>query len=791
MPRAMTATPAKKGRYEYEQKKKYCKCRICLPGTDGTGRLRPVYLVKKHAKLDLAARTTEPRRIEPTYMAQPFSRPLPNHQSQQQQQQQQQLAPAVAVAPLSSNDEAEDDIGGFDAWDDGDFEVEVDVAFPQPDVEMQDEGSGESEGLMHSPQIPIELAEPSYIFKTPDTTWDPLKTWNSLDKTFFWRSILALVAWLHLMYHLPHKACNLMLHLLKHIFILLGAGSPGWTPIVTLQAAYRKLGLHDRFLLMPMCSGCHRIFPPDSPDDLECPECQIALFDAHTRTQQKKIKLKYPFFPISQQLAEIIMQPGIEDVMDSWRNYEHKEGEYRDISDGKFWNSLKGPDGKLFFDQSPEQDTANELRIGLTLGFDGFSFTQSKSGKTHSSDVLSFSIANLPIQLRYRPRYLLLTGAAPGPKGLSTEQTQYILEPVVDDLLTLYKHGFIVPMPRFLQGRLCRVVLIAGCMDHIALCKACAMSGHASSNDFCTKCKAPRNSLMTSEGLKDSFPHRSGEENRRLAFEYRKIDDEDEKQEFFTTHGVGYTELSRLPYFDLVRMAVIDPMHNVLLGIMRCQWHDSWIKTNVLRKRTEPYLVQRELDLLNAYVNEFEMPSWLGRLPSEVGYPAAGSLSADEYKTLALVYRPIVIPFVWSEWQPVAAKDHEAALKRWRKKPGSDPEPRIRMHEDEPANFLKLAATLKILLGRSIRDVDIERAKKNLLEYLQGYLKLHPEDVKPNFHWVVHLFDQIYDYGPVYSFWTFIFERLNKVRWFKPLERNVLNTSMWDIHPELEDILTN
>lgn len=46
------------------------------------------------------------------------------------------------------------------------------------------------------------------------------------------------------------------------------------------------------------------------------------------------------------------------------------------------------------------------------------------------------------------------------------------------------------------------------------------------------------------------------------------------------------------------------------------------------------------------------------------------------------------------------------------------------MHEDEPANFLKLAAALKILLGRSIRDVDIERAKENLLEYLEGYLKV-------------------------------------------------------------------
>ena len=31
--------------------------------------------------------------------------------------------------------------------------------------------------------------------------------------------------------------------------------------------------------------------------------------------------------------------------------------------------------------------------------------------------------------------------------------------------------------------------------------------------------------------------------------------------------GVRYTELSRLPYFDPVSMHLIDPMHNLMLGI--------------------------------------------------------------------------------------------------------------------------------------------------------------------------------------------------------------------------------
>ncbi|KAI0337532.1 hypothetical protein BDW22DRAFT_1339624, partial [Trametopsis cervina] len=33
----------------------------------------------------------------------------------------------------------------------------------------------------------------------------------------------------------------------------------------------------------------------------------------------------------------------------------------------------------------------------------------------------------------------------------------------------------------------------------------------------------------------------------------------------------------------------------------------------------------------------------------------------------------------------------------------------------------------------------------------------------PNFHYITHIFDQLNDYGPVYGFWTYLFERLNKI----------------------------
>lgn len=47
-------------------------------------------------------------------------------------------------------------------------------------------------------------------------------------------------------------------------------------------------------------------------------------------------------------------------------------------------------------------------------------------------------------------------------------------------------------------------------------------------------------------------------------------------------NGVRYSELLRLPYFDIVEYHVIDPMHNLLLGTgkyLMTMWKDSGILT--------------------------------------------------------------------------------------------------------------------------------------------------------------------------------------------------------------------
>jgi len=116
--------------------------------------------------------------------------------------------------------------------------------------------------------------------------------------------------------------------------------------------------------------------------------------------------------------------------------------------------------------------------------------------------------------------------------------------------------------------------------------------------------------------LRLEFISRDGEEHRQRCFEYRNLGTDAERQKFFDTHGIRWTELARLPYFDLVRYTIIDPMHNLLLGefcqlisttfmthslgVAKSQWYNQWILHNALRKSTDAR--PRELDIVHKFL---------------------------------------------------------------------------------------------------------------------------------------------------------------------------------------------
>ncbi|KAJ7753257.1 hypothetical protein B0H16DRAFT_1835472 [Mycena metata] len=512
---------------------------------------------------------------------------------------------------------------------------------------------------------------------------------------WFWQLILLAIAWCHLHFHAPHHCCDLLLKVLRNIFICLGTIKSEDKVPVTLTTTFKRLGINEDPEIRAICPRCRRAYPENAPDDLMCSEVP------DISPPKPRPVLQSPHLLPSTQIVELLNRDGNEIACESYLTRKPIPGKMSDIMDGKICQSLKGPDGRKFFDIAPDRPDPDELRIGLCFGEDG----QTKDAGTHTTGD-GLVLRRCAATPSYRPRNLLLTKLSLGPHGETSDEFQRGMAATVADLLMLYDEGIFVKTPKYPQGRRVRIILIAVCCDHPAMCVCGGFSDHRSKKFPCT-----HDDIQTAAGMKvDAFTARDGEQHRRESAEYAKIPEDDKKARdtFASTYGTKYYEFSHLPYFD-----------------------------------------------------PLEMPSWVARLPSKVGYSAGGNLTSDEWKGMLLVFLPLILPHIRTEWFPVAEADHDEAMKRreakekgqknWiadgtttakeRKNPTPDPKP-IRMFKNDPDLLLKLATCCKILLAGTIDN--------------------HPDLVKPNFHYT-HIFKIIRDFGPVYGFWTFLCERLNKL----------------------------
>ena len=66
-----------------------------------------------------------------------------------------------------------------------------------------------------------------------------------------------------------------------------------------------------------------------------------------------------------------------------------------------------------------------------------------------------------------------------------------------------------------------------------------------------------------------SWKRRTNVECRSQAAEYEATSDEEARASQFEKYGIRWSELLRLPYFDIVRCVVVDAMHNLFLGLIK------------------------------------------------------------------------------------------------------------------------------------------------------------------------------------------------------------------------------
>ena len=183
---------------------------------------------------------------------------------------------------------------------------------------------------------------------------------------------------------------------------------------------------------------------------------------------------------------------------------------------------------------------------------------------------------------------------------------------------------------------------------------------------------------------------------------------------------------SSIAVFQSDKIPIVDPMHCLFLGIAHLIIKKLWIDGNKITKH--------DLEKMEKRAKTIQIPADLGRVPNKIATGEGFSgFTADQWKTFILIY---AIPLMWD------------------------------LLTDEPdrkilGNFVRACS---LLVCRIIDYNVLNEAHEHLLKVSKLIEENYgPERITPNLHLCLHIADCCRDYGPLYSFWCFSFERMNGV----------------------------
>ncbi|VDB89959.1 unnamed protein product [Peniophora sp. CBMAI 1063] len=213
--------------------------------------------------------------------------------------------------------------------------------------------------------------------------------------------------------------------------------------------------------------------------------------------------------------------------------------------------------GSSFFTSSRD---GGEVHLAFALSLDGFNPRgRREGGKKCSSTEISLVCLNLPPNIRFKDENMILIGIVPGPKEPSLEQINFVLRPLVDDLLELWTTGvFLSQTPEVPRGRRVRAALVPLVADMPAAQQAGGFAGFRSKH-FCTICHLHKRDINNLD--KSTWAPRDNASHRQTAEQWRSLETWKERDDLYKVTGVRYSELLRLPYWDAILWNVGEVMH--------------------------------------------------------------------------------------------------------------------------------------------------------------------------------------------------------------------------------------
>jgi hypothetical protein len=296
-------------------------------------------------------------------------------------------------------------------------------------------------------------------------------------------------------------------------------------------------------------------------------------------------------------------------------------------------------------------------------------------------------------------------------------------------LLEFWDGVYLPATNKYLTGRKVRMAVICCSNDIPAARKLC---GHISALVGCHRCykranceEGQRQNFGGFDDMSVWFRARDPVEHRHNAVIWKLQQTKDDREQHVSRTHVRWSEMLRLPYHNPIRHCVVDPMHNLFLGIAHWIVKRLWIDSG---KITKPHL-----ELMEKRAKNIKVPSDLGRVPFKISMGEGFSgFTADQWKSFILIY---AIPLMWD-----LLDDQDRKIL---------------------ANFTRACY---LLVSRITNNNALDEAHTRLLTVARVIEETYgPTVITSNIHLSLHLAECCRDYGPLYSFWCYSFERMNGV----------------------------
>lgn len=424
----------------------------------------------------------------------------------------------------------------------------------------------------------------------------------------------------------------------------------------------------------------------------------------------------YPFLAPSEWIKTFF---NLEEFLNLIRNRpEPSTTDYRDIWDGRILQE---------FLMDPDDNTKpllkDKMNLALLLYLDFFNPFQRA---VYSCGALYMSVLNIPKSQRFKAKWSMLIGLIPGPSEPEGHINTY-LTPIVDDLIMLYKGIHVQVLgPEVIFTRSLLLPVLA---DIPASRKLSQYKSHKADLP-CDKCmfRAVREKGTRGASGKMSFytseksPARTDSEVRKAMGIYRKATTKASALAMSQKTGVKYSELARLPYFNMVENFLIDPMHSILMGLVSDLGEELITNSNNL-------MTEEERDILANRLNAVRVPYDLGRLPKTMlDKMSARGLKAQQWKNFIVTYARVCL------WNVVPNRFYDATK--------------------------CLAEAVELLLKDPITRDEVNNISCLLHKHHGLYSKVFGKfEVSVNYHMTLHIPELIQNWGPPTSWWCFPYER--------------------------------